>query len=145
MCRTSVESFCVSFFVFPFSLFSLSLSTQNFQGCGQRLEYALTPTPSQPNPRASTTSHLLQCFTVERHCSGRGLDEDGGSQCGMSPGSTFAFSSSSHRSFLPSFFSKSQPTSVHDSKQAPSYPPSHVNSSQIQTKTHLNRPNTNFY
>ena len=50
------------------------------------MEYALTPTPSQPNPRASTTSHILQCFTVERHCSGRGLDEDGGSQYGTDLG-----------------------------------------------------------
>lgn len=48
---------------------------ENLQSCCLRLEYALTPTPSTPNPSASVGSHVLRCFTVQHFRHGRGLDE----------------------------------------------------------------------
>lgn len=48
---------------------------QNLQGCAARFVYAFTATPSLPNPRNSTTSRLLRCFTLERKRGGQGDDE----------------------------------------------------------------------
>ena len=47
----------------------------NLQSCILRLEYALTSTPSTPNPRASVGSYLLKCFTVQLDHQVRGLEE----------------------------------------------------------------------
>ena len=54
---------------------SFHFFTQNLQGCAARFVYAFTATPSLPNPRSSTTSRLLRCFTLERKRSGQGDDE----------------------------------------------------------------------
>ena len=53
----------------------VSFFTQNLQGCAARFVYAFTATPSLPNPRNSTTSRLLRCFTLERKRGGQGDDE----------------------------------------------------------------------
>ena len=55
----------------------------NLQSCILRLEYALTSTPSTPNPRASVGSYLLKCFTVQLYHQVRALEEssEGPSRC----------------------------------------------------------------
>ena len=37
-----------------------------FKACAPRLEYALTSSPTVPNPQLSTSSILYGCFTVDR-------------------------------------------------------------------------------
>lgn len=36
-----------------------------FQGCAPRMEYALTSTPTAPNPQTSSRSKLINCFITK--------------------------------------------------------------------------------
>ena len=53
---------------------SSQVAYKSFQSCGPRMEYALTPTPSVPNPFSSVGTKLLKCATPLRYRNGHGAE-----------------------------------------------------------------------